>query len=436
MGCVDHSAHRRSRARSQRPRAGARSGGATAAQRLESPGAPPPVGIGAGGEQSNPARGLTPRQGRARTRTPLPGVPGVSKAVRLLPIALAAACTCGTSPPAPPERDAPTDGSAAFAAHNPFADEWATPGGRPPPVTLVSVDLPTFVMSADDGGTRPVRFRAPFAISATEVTQGAWRAVMGDLPATQREGSPDCELPDLGDDLPVTCVTWFDAVRFVRRLSRWHGFEEVLADNEGVLVFRREVPGLRLPTEAEWEAAARAGSSTMAYPGLGSPGAACGLGNVRDAAHHSTDAFPCDDGYARLAAVGRFPANPFQVHDLVGNVSEWVFDRYGPLTPSLSFDPLGPTMGSQRVIRGQSYLTAADEVRVEGRRGAEPSHRAPDLGFRVAATLAPPMPEEAIDAAIEEAMEAESGGWDDLMFDDAFAPAPPNVWLTPQPVDE
>ena len=143
--------------------------------------------------------------------------------------------------------------------------------------------------------------------------------------------------------------------------------------------------GYRLPSEAEWERAARAGVRTR-YAGTDNPETVCEVGNVADKASGYVHAFECDDGYARLAPVARFRPNDFGLFDMTGNVREWVWDRYGAFAGDAR-DPLGPERGQGRVIRGGSFGGGPQGARVAVRGRFGPSGRPPNLGFRVARSL-------------------------------------------------
>jgi formylglycine-generating enzyme required for sulfatase activity len=165
-------------------------------------------------------------------------------------------------------------------------------------------------------------------------------------------------------DLPVSRVTWNDAKTYC--------------------AFR----GARLPTEAEFERAAR-GARGRRYP----------WGNLFNARAANYGRFGWDetdtsDGFAELAPVGSFRAGatPEGVYDLAGNVAEWVADRYSPsYEPGPVTDPTGPGIGasSSRVVRGGSYAHARFGLRGAARTSAEPSARSTMLGFRCARSDGP-----------------------------------------------
>lgn len=167
---------------------------------------------------------------------------------------------------------------------------------------------------------------------------------------------------------PVVHVSWHDAARFAEHYR------------------------LRLPTEAQWEYAARAGSATRFHWGDAEAGGR-GHGNVKDAAGRRrfpvwNDAFAFDDGVVLLADVGRYRPNAWGLRDVVGNVSEWCQDVFRDEYPADGSDERaaeGPG-GEARVLRGGSWLDSPDYQRPAKRLGFRPQGRRDFIGFRVAAS--------------------------------------------------
>ena len=200
-----------------------------------------------------------------------------------------------------------------------------------------------------DSDERPatrVRISRAYYLGTHEVTQGQWKAVMGSNPSN---------FTDCGDDCPMDSVSWNDTQEFIRRLNQ--------GDDQSAY---------RLPTEAEWEYAARAGTAASRY----SP-------DVAEIAWHA--------GNSGLVPhpVGGKRANAFGLHDMLGNVWEWVADWYGPYKGGSVMDPTGPSSGSLRIIRGGSWHQDASLSRAAYRYETSPAVRYNDVGFRLAKTLQP-----------------------------------------------
>jgi len=205
----------------------------------------------------------------------------------------------------------------------------------------------------------PVTLTKGFWLAQTEVTVAAYRAFAN---ATAR---PMPKAPSwLEDTHPIVNVTWGDAVAF----CDWSGG--------------------RLPTEAEWEYAARAGtSSPFPWGDELEPGGAHRM-NVFQGRFPSTNTMA--DGFAGTAPVDAFAPNEFGLYNVTGNVWEWCADWYDPgyYARSPLRDPRGPVGGTYRVMRGGSYLchnSYCRRYRVSARQGNEPASSTGNVGFRVAA---------------------------------------------------
>ncbi len=175
------------------------------------------------------------------------------------------------------------------------------------------------------------------------------------------------------DAHPVVNVTWNDAVAFCRWLSEVEGEE------------------YRLPTEAEWEYACRAGTTTAYYHGNDPVGLAQ-VGNVAGVTtKQSPTAEPAGEGCVLTWPVGQFRENEFGLHDMHGNVWEWCADWYdlGYYRRSPEENPTGSPHGSLRVSRGGSWNTGARSCRSASRNAFGPGSRSYDLGFRVVLGPAP-----------------------------------------------
>ncbi len=205
----------------------------------------------------------------------------------------------------------------------------------------------------DEGPEHEVRISTAFELGKLEVTQAQWEAVMRDPHKPNPEDGAVGATPShfKGADLPVESVSWDDVQLFLERLN----------NREGTYKFR-------LPTEAEWEYASRAGAKpTAALKDTGEE--AWFKGNAGDATH----------------AVGGKKPNRWGLYDMDGNVAEWVSDWYGAdyYTGSPHSDPKGPSSGSYRVFKGGAWLTDAALCRPTIRNFDFPNSRFYHVGFRL-----------------------------------------------------
>jgi sulfatase modifying factor 1 len=244
--------------------------------------------------------------------------------------------------------------------------------------------------SDDEGPLHRVKISA-FALGRTEITRGQFakfvrstQYTVGDNCRTLENGKFEIRggrsWLDLGflqnNQHPAACINWNDAQAYAKWLSRKTGKK------------------YRLPTEAEWEYAARARTVTARYWG-DSPDTACRYANVADnTAKANIPGAPfwvlhdCTDGFAYTSPVGRFKANAFGLKDMLGNLWEWTEDSYHH-----SYDK-APTDGSawqgesgKRVIRGGSWNNGPDRVRAAKRGRDDPDIRFCNIGFRLARSL-------------------------------------------------
>lgn len=197
-----------------------------------------------------------------------------------------------------------------------------------------------------------------FYIGRFEVTQGQWEAVMGTTVKQQRDlTNSNYSLSGVGDDYPMYYVSWKEAVAFCDSLSARTGRKH------------------RLPTEAEWEYAARGGQQSDGTKYAGSNT----IGNV---AWYYTNSF------SKTHPVGQKQPNGLELYDMSGNALEWCSDLYGDYNEDVTHNPQGPSSGSGgRVYRGGSWLNYERECRVSSRIAAFPDYRDNLLGFRVVCEL-------------------------------------------------
>ena len=216
--------------------------------------------------------------------------------------------------------------------------------------TMIAVKGGTFTMGAtaeqgsdaesDEKPTHQVTL-SDYYIGETEVTQELWKAVMGSNPSNFS-----------GMNLPVEMVSWYDCQTFVTRLNQLTG------------------KNFRLPTEAEWEYAARGGQKSRGYKYAGS-------NTLSDVAWY------WDNSSSKTHPVKQKQANELGLYDMSGNVWEWCQDWYGRYSSSARTNPKGPSSRSSRVFRGGSWDDRASRCRVANRCDSSPGGRYDFLGFRV-----------------------------------------------------
>ena len=218
---------------------------------------------------------------------------------------------------------------------------------------FVRIEAGTFLMGSNAwyavSSAEPVhqvRISKAFYLGTYAVTQGQWQAIMGTNPSRFK----------VDPNLPVEKVSWEDVQEFIRQLNA----------KEGGATYR-------LPTEAEWEYAARAGT-TMAYSFGDDPR------QLREYAWYG------ENSGDETHPVGQKKPNPWGLYDMHGNVWEWVQDWHGRYTAGTAVDPAGPSSGSSRVNRGGGWLGDASPCRSADRYGSAPGLRLGSLGFRLLRT--------------------------------------------------
>lgn len=233
----------------------------------------------------------------------------------------------------------------------PRVSQWVEPATG---MVFARIDAGRFVMgsSPDETGREAqetphgVTLSRPFWLGAFEVTQREWQVVMGDNPSRFRGG---------GDTLPVESVTWFEVHTFLEGLNK-----------------RSAGSHFRLPTEAEWEYACRAGTTTAYATGPSLDQSQANFAGTADAAA---------DG--QTMTVGSFEPNAWGLHDMHGNVWEWTEDEHCPYAQGPAIDPAPGCGSSLKVIRGGSWYFGVDSARCALRYTHRPQDRGFSLGFRV-----------------------------------------------------
>jgi formylglycine-generating enzyme required for sulfatase activity len=242
---------------------------------------------------------------------------------------------------------------------NLFLDPLAELRGKVPAALLdqlVSIKAGSFTMGSPDGIGDPdehpqhsVKITKDFYASKFEITNAIWKEVMGTDPSAQYGAD------FTGADYPVVGVSWNEVQQFFTKLNEKLGANAKLK--------------FRLPTEAEWEYMARAGSTTAFTWGDGETNISR-YGNITGS----------DDGYKTTAPVGRFEKNAFGLYDTVGNVWEWTEDGFGNYSSDSVNDPLGS--GDRKIFRGGSWVFNAQLARSALRSNLDPDYRNVDVGFR------------------------------------------------------
>ncbi|MFJ9027416.1 formylglycine-generating enzyme family protein [Streptomyces sp. NPDC102274] len=191
---------------------------------------------------------------------------------------------------------------------------------------------------------------APYQLATFPTTQALYAQITGQRPSTAE-----------GDQLPVEGVSWWDAIRFCNALSQRDGFAPVyhLRSNGEGIEWDASADGYRLPTEAEWEHACRAGTTGPRY------------GPLDEIAWYR------GNSHERIHDVGGKQANPWGLHDMLGNVWNWCWDIYD-----------AEVYGTYRVLRGGGWFDEHWSCRASARRRSHPNFQVDDVGFRVTRSVA------------------------------------------------
>ena len=221
-------------------------------------------------------------------------------------------------------------------------------------IEMVKVEGGTFMMGATSEMKNPNSNEKPvhqvtltndYYMGKYEVTQALWQAVMGSNPSEYK-----------GDNLPVETVSWNDCQKFISKLNSLTGRM------------------FRLPTEAEWEYAARGGKESRGYQYSGSS-------NISDVAWYD------ENSGSKTHPVGTKQANELGIYDMTGNVWEWCSDWYSSYSSSSQTNPTGSDSGSARVSRGGGWFNDASYCRLSVRFYYTPDFRLDILGLRLALSV-------------------------------------------------
>jgi formylglycine-generating enzyme required for sulfatase activity len=227
-------------------------------------------------------------------------------------------------------------------------------------MTFVLIPAGTFMMGSpeDEPGRssgeilHEVTLTQPYYMQTTQVTQGQWKSVKGNNPSRFKDGGPSC---------PVEQVSWEDTQAFIYKLNQQEGTGKY-----------------RLPTEAEWEYACRAGTDGPFYFGR-----CLSTDQANYNGNHPLGDCPKGEFREKTTPVGNFECNNYGLYDMHGNVLEWCQDFYGGYPASPVTDPTGPENGASRVLRGGTWINHAVDCRSASRYRNWPGRRYRYTGFRL-----------------------------------------------------
>jgi formylglycine-generating enzyme required for sulfatase activity len=280
-----------------------------------------------------------------------------------------------------------TGGAVPEAAVSPAPKQPAAPAI---PANFVQIRAGSFTMGSPASEVdrnssetqHQVTFSKPFYIGKYEVTQAEYEAVMGTNPSYFK-----------GGNLPVEQVSWYDAIEYCNKRSEKEGLTPAYTISKGwadsnntsesddlkwVVTWNKNANGYRLPTEAEWEYACRAGTGTPFHTG----------GNITTSQANYNGNYPYNNNSKgtyreKTWVVGSGAPNAAGLYDMSGNVWEWCWDGYGGYSSGAQTDPAGASSGSYRVVRGGCWYSHAQGVRSACRGRGDPAGRYSDLGFRL-----------------------------------------------------
>ncbi|MDQ1265617.1 MAG: hypothetical protein QG635_768 [Bacteroidota bacterium] len=223
--------------------------------------------------------------------------------------------------------------------------------------------------STDEKPVNDVSLTKDYLMSVYEITQFQYKEIMGKNPSNFKE-----------DNLPVEMVAWYDAIEFCNKLSEKEGLMPCYSGSEPNIVCDWNANGYRLPTEAEWEYACKAGTDNDFYNG-----------NMTNSGCSPIDTtlnkigWYCGNSDIKTYEVGQKEPNAFGLYDMTGNVSEWCWDWYSRnyYSSIIDINPTGPSKGSERVIRGGSWGSSAMYCRSAARGSYFTKNHSQIIGFRI-----------------------------------------------------
>ena len=232
-------------------------------------------------------------------------------------------------------------------------------------LSMVYVEGDLFVMGAAEDDTTAEYDEYPahkvtlssYHMSKYEITQAQWKAVMGTTVEQQREKAGEESLYGEGDNYPMYYVSWTEAKEFCDKLSAKTG------------------KNYTLPTEAQWEFAARGGKKSKGFKYSGSNV----IGDVAWYGRYESEG----TSEGKTSLVGTKAPNELGIYDMSGNVWEWCADWYANYSADPATDPIGPSAGATHVSRGGSWLDDDPTCRVSYRNFDDPGYRYSSMGFRV-----------------------------------------------------
>ncbi|MSQ81340.1 MAG: hypothetical protein EXR77_00225 [Myxococcales bacterium] len=291
---------------------------------------------------------------------------------RKLPVAADAQALAGPAA-APAEATATTTGSSRLEAQIEQQQAAAALASKaiisPGFVLIPAGRFSMGVADPPDGSQNDARYHdvsivRPFEMSAAETSARHYREIAGT--------SPELDATCSGvDDCPVAHVSWPQAVHYCNELSKRKGISPCYTLNGEAVVWNGGVKcrGFRLPTEAEWEYAARAGNAGLRY-------------GVADAISWFDE-----NASLRVHSTKRKRPNPWGLYDMLGNLAEWVWDWHAAYPKTSQVDPVGPIGGDNRVYRGGSWRYSDFEATFGARSAMGPGNRVEFIGFRCVRSL-------------------------------------------------